>query len=205
MFLFRADFPRPTRRWRRFAALASGTALTVTIVTIGVAAPAMAQSNGEVYLASAEGFDLYVPGDVEQGAEMRVGTDVLPNAQWTVTDKGPYDGHGVTGEGEQFANYGTNWCIADTVNPGGGTSTPNLQACGANGTVWVACRSGDGYLLFDRYLLNNGGTANLLGINFDAGDGETLLLVNENYVSSDWFIRWDFPIPGPTPPACTST
>ena len=203
MLLFRAGSPGPTRRWRQFAALASGTALAVAIVTIGVADPAMAQSNGEVYLASAEGFNLYVPGTVKQGAEIKVGTDVQPNEQWTVTDKGPYDGSGVKGEGEQFANYGTNWCIADTVYPGGGTSTANLQPCGANGTVWVACKNGDGYLLFDRYLLNNGGTANILGINFDAG--ETLLLVNENYASSEWFIRWAFPIPGPTPPNCTST
>ena len=136
---------------------------------------------------------------------MAVGLGILPNATWTVTDKGSWTANGITGEGEEFASYGTNLCIADTTPQSGGYSTPSLQSCGANGTVWVACSNGDGYFLYDRFFLNQGGgsdNVDQLGVALSSGQ-RVLQMVNENYASAAWFIRWQFPIPGPTPPACS--
>ena len=78
----------------------------------------------------------------------------------------------------------TNWCIATTEN----LQVPWLQACGANGTVFIAVQSQDGYLLYSRFLVNEGHN-DVLAVEYP-GPTVELTTVPVSDVGGNWYGRW---------------
>ena len=192
-----ATTKRPVMRRVRYLALGSAWALAVGALTFASAGPAAAQGGVFVYLASANSFHLYVP-HLQANQEIGVEPSDSYYYTWNVLDKGYWSAAGVSGESYEFQVYGSNLCVADT-NPKGttgqggasGQNVPYLQTCGANGTVWVASANGDGYFLYDRYFLNNGGDPDILG-DYNPGTNNVFNLVNDHFLNSGWFVRWLF-------------
>jgi hypothetical protein len=201
-----------TRCRRPLVIASAGAGLLATgALTLAVAGPAAAQgaapaakgsvATGLVYLASSPSHDLFTP-KLSAGQEMGVypyGTDYYT---WNMIDEGYWTAAGVAGEGYEIQAYDSNLCVGDTSAQGttgqggaSGQNQPTLRTCGANGTIWIASANGDGYFLYDRYLLDNGGYPCILGV-YSPGSGTTVVdLVNQNFLNSNWFVRWQFPIP----------
>lgn len=169
-------------RFRRFAALAGAAALTAAGTFIP-AGPANAASNtGDViFLANDFPFGMYAASGVVHDSTIAV--DRTPGYWVLVAPPGGLSGQweiaAVTASGKV-----TDWCIASTAV----LATPALQPCGANGTVFVAVESGDGYLLYDRFLLDEG-KDDVLAVNSPA-NGRPVVTLPVNDVGGSWFGRW---------------
>jgi hypothetical protein len=181
----------------RYLALASAGMIAAASLTFAAAGPAAAQSGVFVYLASASQYHLYVP---RLAANQEIGVEASDSYYhtWNILDEGYWSAAGVSGEGYEFQVSGSNLCIADTdpngtTGQGGasGQNVPKLQTCGANGTVWVASANGDGYFLYDRYMLNNYGYPDVIG-DYIPSHNDVFALVNTNFLNSNWFVRWEF-------------
>jgi hypothetical protein len=135
--------------FRRLVILVSATALACGILTAASAGPAAAQGNEtDMYLANASSWGIYGSDGVTSGGYVAV-LQGPPWGTWAVHDEGWWCADGICGYGFEFAAVKTsgvisNLCISDTNVP---YWPVTLTTCGADGTVWGAVKSGDGYLL----------------------------------------------------------
>lgn len=116
--------------------------------------PAAAAGNTAVYLPNGGDYGLFAPDGVTNYYEVSVGSQP---GTWRAVDEGSWTANGVTGIGWEFvavytSGAASNLCLADNSQ----YQTAFLTTCGADGTVWVAVANGNGYFLYDRYLLDSG-------------------------------------------------
>jgi hypothetical protein len=182
----------------RYLALVGAGIIAAGSLAFATAGPAAAQSGGEfVYLASASQYHLYVPR-LATKQEVGVETSNSYYDEWNVLPEGYWSAAGVSGQSYEFQVSGSSLCVADTdpsgtTGQGGGSGMnhPDLLACGANGTVWVASANGDGYYLYDRYLLDLYGYPDVMG-DYVPGSSNLFALIDTNDLNSGWFVRWQF-------------
>jgi hypothetical protein len=187
--------------WRRLMALASVIGLFAGLSFV-FAVPASAAIAGSVYLTNQSNLKMSVPA-ASVGQVAFVSSKV--SSLWYTNAQGSWTAGGITGESLQIqlGVVDTDLCLGNTVDPGTGSVVVRLLDCGANGTSWVACTSGDGILLYSRYFLDQSNSSQVvMGVNYSEIDYNVREL-NVNYDDPAWFVRWTIPIPnGVTIPSC---
>jgi hypothetical protein len=181
-------------RLRRLAIVAGAVALTAGTLTAVFGGPASAQSNStQLYLANDNSLGTYAASGVKAGSLVQV--KLQPWGNWAVEPQGYWSANGISGYGFYFAAITTSGTVSNLcLDDGYGVSTTNpaLQTCGSDGTVWVAVSSGDGWLLYSRYMLDGDcGAAcdGVLAVCHPVVD-EVTELIRADEVGGDCYGRW---------------
>jgi len=168
--------------WGRATALAGAVALAATALITVAAGPALAGGSDQIFLTNAaDHLGMYAANGVVQNSLIAVNPNY--GGEWEVT---AIPGYSNEFEFQAITQKGviTNWCIATTEN----LQVPWLQACGANGTVFIAVQSQDGYLLYSRFLVNEGHN-DVLAVEYP-GPTVELTTVPVSDVGGNWYGRW---------------
>jgi hypothetical protein len=174
-------------RMRRFAVLGAAAALSAGTLATGLATQAQAQSGFSMTLSNDGAFGTFAFQGVTANSDIAVKR--APWGSWGEIPEGNGTVDGVSGAEIEFpaiTSNGTvsNLCLAITARD----QEAYLATCGANGTVWVSVQSGDGALLYSRFLLNEG-SQYVIAVN-SPGVDSSVVSIPESAVGGSWFGRW---------------
>jgi hypothetical protein len=175
-------------RMRRLAMLGAAAALSVGTLATGLATQAQAQNGFSMTLSNDGAFGTFAFQGVTANSDIAVKR--APWGGWGEIPEGNGTVDGVSGAQIEFPAIRTNGnpsnlCLAVTARD----EEAFLATCGANGTVWLSVQSGNGALLYSRFLLNEG-SQYVIAVNSPAVNS-SVVSIPESAVGGSWFGRWN--------------
>lgn len=174
-------------RMGRLAMLGAAAALSAGSLATGLATPAQADSGFTMHLTNDSAWGTFAGNGVI--AHSPVAVKQQPWGSWGEIPEGNGTVDGVSGAEIEFpaitaSHNVSSLCMAATAN----AAEAYLATCGANGTVWLAVQSGDGTLLYSRFLLNRG-FRDVIAVDSPSTDAG-VIAIPESGVGGNWFGRW---------------
>jgi hypothetical protein len=174
-------------RMRRFAILGAAAALSAGTLATGLTTQAQAQSGFTMHLTNDSAWGTFAGDGVIGHSPIAVKQE--PWGSWGEIPEGNGTVGGVSGAEIEFpaitaSHNVSNLCMAATAD----AAEAYLATCGANGTVWLAVQSGNGTLLYSRFLLSRG-FQDVIAVHSPSTDAG-VIAIPESAVGGSWFGRW---------------